>query len=100
MAAFASALFREMQTQYCADIIVCVKILCFVHPYAHVIRPIIGHLVDGFDATMADLVLRYLFGDKASEAPDFLVFRLKLLLHRRRMGQTPAFWTDEMMQLK
>jgi hypothetical protein len=100
IAPFAWDLFRKLNPHYCENIILCVKILCFVHPHASVIRPLIGDAANGFSPQIADLTFRYLWDAKADEAPDFLVFRLRLLLRRMSAGQAPPFWTDEMLQMK
>jgi hypothetical protein len=76
------------------------KVFCFVHPWAHVIRPVIGDMLDDLEPWVVDLVLRYLHAAVNDASGDFLVFRLRLLRRRMALGQTPKFWTDEMLQLK
>jgi hypothetical protein len=100
MGMFAFEVFQNLHAQHCGDILMCVKIMCFVHPYADMIRPIIGADIDSFEPRVADLAFRCLWVARTDESPDFLVFRLRLLIHRRRTGQTPSFWTDDMLQLK
>jgi hypothetical protein len=76
------------------------KVLCIVHPWAHVIRPVIGDMLDDLEPWVVDLVLRYLHAAVNDRSGDFLVFRLRLLKRRMALDQTPKFWTDEMLQLK
>jgi hypothetical protein len=77
-----------------------IKVFCFVHPWARVIRPVIGTMLDDLEPWVVDLVLRYLHAAVTDASGDFLVFRLRLLRRRMSLGQTPKFWTDEMLQLK
>jgi hypothetical protein len=97
---FTRNLFQNLPAQNRSNLIVCLKILCFVHPHAALIRPIIGDVVDGFEARVADLTFRYLWTARTPNSANFLVFRLRLLRKRISQRQTPKFWTDEMLQMK
>jgi hypothetical protein len=100
MAPFAYSVFEWIHPHNCGNVLACVKIMCFVHPYAEFVRPIIGGEIDRFEPRVADLAFKYLWAARTDGSPDFLIFRLKLLMQRRRRGQTPRFWTEEMLQGK
>jgi hypothetical protein len=96
---FAFEVFEKQDTHYRENMILYIKILSFVHRHASVIRPLISDVVELIDSRVADLTLRYLLVSRTDERPDFLVFRLILLEKRRKAGQTPRHWTEEMHEM-
>jgi hypothetical protein len=77
------------------NLVLLVKTLAQVHRFSRVLVPILAPAIDVLEPRLLDLVRRFLCMSWDDPRREFLVFRLRYIIHRRDIGQSPNSWPEE-----